>query len=99
MNKSQLIDAIALGADLPKTKAAQVLDVTLDSIIKALIASGAVTIPGFGSFIVKDRAARAGRDPRTGNALHIPAAKVPGFKPGKGLKDAVNGLALTPEKG
>ena len=98
MNKTQLIDAIALGADLSKTKAAQVLDVTLDSIVNALKALEEVRIPKFGSFIVKKRAARAGRDPRTGNPLHIPEANVPGFKPGKELKDAVNGLAVTTEK-
>lgn len=90
MNKTELIDAIASQADLPKAAAARALDAFIDSVTGALKAGDSVTLVGFGTFDVKERAARTGRNPQTGNPISIAAAKVPGFKAGKGLKDAVN---------
>ena len=89
MNKSELIDAIAGSADITKADAARALDATLAAITAALKAGDAVTLVGFGTFSVKERAARKGRNPRTGVAMDIAASKVPDFKAGKGLKDAV----------
>ena len=90
MNKSELIDAIASQADIPKATAARALDAFIDSVTGALKTGDAVTLVGFGTFDVKDRAARTGRNPQTGNPISIAAAKIPGFKAGKGLKVAVN---------
>lgn len=90
MNKSELIDAIANGADISKASAARALDAALDAVTDALRKGDQVTLVGFGSFLVKERAARTGRNPQTGKEISIAAAKVPGFKPGKALKDAVN---------
>lgn len=93
MNKAQLIDAVAEANELPKTKAADVLETILNIIRDALKQDDQVVLAGFGTFAPKKRAARVGRDPRTGSALQIPAAVVAGFKAGKGLKDALNGAA------
>ncbi len=90
MNKTELIDAVAEGADISKAAASRAVDTMLDSISKSLANGDQVTLVGFGTFSVKDRAARTGRNPRTGEPIDIPAAKVPGFKAGKALKDAVN---------
>ncbi len=90
MNKSELIEAIAASADLPKAAAGRALDAMVDSITDALKAEDQVVLVGFGTFTVKDRAARMGRNPQTGAPIQISAAKVPGFKAGKALKDAVN---------
>ena len=90
MNKTELIDAVAEGADISKAAATRAVDTMLDSISKTLANGDQVTLVGFGTFSVKDRAARTGRNPRTGEPIDIPAAKVPGFKAGKALKDAVN---------
>ena len=90
MNKSELIDAIAASADLSKASASNALDATLKAIEAALAKGDQVTLVGFGTFAVKERAARTGRNPQTGAEIQIKAAKVPGFKAGKGLKDAVN---------
>ncbi len=90
MNKTELIDAVAEGADISKAAATRAVDTMLDSISKSLANGDQVTLVGFGTFSVKDRAARTGRNPRTGEPINIPAAKVPGFKAGKALKDAVN---------
>lgn len=90
MNKSELIDAIAASADLSKASASNALDATLKAIEEALSKGDQVTLVGFGTFAVKERAARTGRNPQTGEEIQIKAAKVPGFKAGKGLKDAVN---------
>ncbi len=90
MNKSQLIANIAESADISKSSAGRVLDVVIESITETLQNGDAVQLVGFGSFSVKDRAARTGRNPQTGAEINIPAAKVPGFKAGKALKDAVN---------
>ena len=90
MNKAELIDAVANGADISKADATRAVDAMVDNITGALKKGDQVTLVGFGTFAVKDRAARTGRNPRTGEAINIPASKVPGFKAGKALKDAVN---------
>ncbi len=90
MNKSDLVDAIAKTADLSKAAAVRALDATVDSIKKALKKGDTVSLVGFGTFKVGKRAARNGRNPRTGATIKIKAAKVPKFSAGKGLKDAVN---------
>ncbi len=90
MNKSELIDAIASGADISKASAGRALDAVVDSITESLRKGDPVALVGFGTFSVKDRAARQGRNPQTGATIQIAAARVPGFKAGKGLKEAVN---------
>jgi len=90
VNKSELIDKVAASADIPKAVAGRALDAVLESITGALQEGDSVVLVGFGTFSVKDRAARTGRNPQTGNPIQIPAAKIPGFKAGKALKDAVN---------
>jgi len=90
VNKSDLVDAIAKSADMPKAAATRALDATVDSIKKALKKGDTVSLVGFGTFKVGKRAARNGRNPRTGATIKIKAAKVPKFSAGKGLKDAVN---------
>ena len=90
MNKSDLVDAIAKSADISKAAAARALDSTVESITKALKKGDTVSLVGFGTFKVGKRAARNGRNPRTGETIKIKAAKVPKFSAGKGLKDAVN---------
>lgn len=90
MNKSELIDAIASSADLSKDVAGKALNAVIESITGALKSGDSVSLVGFGTFAVTERPARTGRNPQTGAAMEIAAAKKPGFKPGKGLKDAVN---------
>ena len=90
MNKSDLVDAIAKSADLSKAAAARALDATVDTIKKTLKKGDTVSLVGFGTFKVGKRAARNGRNPRTGVTIKIKAAKVPKFSAGKALKDAVN---------
>jgi DNA-binding protein HU-beta len=90
VNKSELIDAIAAEADISKADAGRALDATLESITGALKEGDSVSLVGFGTFSVKERAARTGRNPQTGEPIKIAAAKTPGFKAGKALKDAVN---------
>ncbi len=90
MNKSDLIDAVADSADISKAAAGRALDGALEAITKALKKGDSVTLVGFGTFTVRKRNARTGRNPRTGEAIKIKASKVPGFKPGKALKDAIN---------
>lgn len=90
VNKSELIDAIAKQADISKAAAGKALDATIESVKQALKQEDTVTLVGFGTFYVGDRAARTGRNPRTGKNIKIKAAKVPKFRAGKGLKDAVN---------
>ena len=89
MNKSELIDSIASGADTSKAVAGRVLDATLAVVTKALKKGETVALVGFGTFSVRKRAARNGRNPRTGATIKIAAAKVPAFKAGKTLKDSV----------
>ena len=90
MNKGELTEAVAARAGLSRSEAAKAVDAVLDSITATLAKGSSVSLVGFGTFSVKARAARAGRNPRTGETIHIPASNVPGFKAGKGLKDAVN---------
>ncbi len=89
MNKSELIDAIAEKGGLSKVDAAKALDATIASITDALKQGDTVTLVGFGTFGVKVRAARTGRNPQTGETLQIKESKVPSFKAGKNLKDSV----------
>jgi len=90
MNKADLVDAVAESADISKAAAARCVDTVFDSITQSLAKGDTVTIVGFGTFTVKARAARTGRNPQTGAAIAIPASNLPGFKAGKALKDAVN---------
>jgi DNA-binding protein HU-beta len=90
VNKSELIDAIADSADISKAAAGRAVDAVVDSITGSLQKGDPVTLIGFGTFSVKDRAARTGRNPQTGAEIQIAAAKIPSFKAGKALKDAVN---------
>ncbi|PWK54484.1 HU family DNA-binding protein [Pleionea mediterranea] len=90
MNKSELIDAIASGADISKAAAGRALDATLDAVTESLRKGDQVALVGFGTFSVKQRAARTGLNPQTKEKIQIPAATVPAFKAGKALKDAVN---------
>lgn len=90
MNKAELIDVIAESADLSKADATRAIEAVLDTITNSLKAGDTVSLVGFGSFVVKARAARIGRNPQTGAAINIAASKVPVFKAGKALKDTVN---------
>jgi len=90
VNKSDLIEHIATQADLSKAAAGRALDAMTGAVRTTLKKGGSVTITGFGTFAVTKRAARSGRNPRTGAAIKIKAAKVPKFRPGKGLRDALN---------
>jgi DNA-binding protein HU-beta len=90
VNKAELIDAIAASADLPKTAAGRALDAIVDSITEALKRGDQVSLVGFGTFTVKHRPAREGRNPQTGATINIKASSVPAFKAGKALKDALN---------
>ena len=90
MNKSELIDRIAEDADISKASAGRALDAALDAITDSLKEADPVSLVGFGTFLVRERAARSGRNPQTGATIQIAAAKVPAFKPGKALKYALN---------
>ncbi|OBT16028.1 DNA-binding protein HU [Vibrio sp. UCD-FRSSP16_10] len=90
MNKTQLIEKIADSADLSKASAGRALDAIVESISESLQSDDQVALVGFGTFSVRTRAARTGRNPKTGDEIQIAEAKVPAFKPGKALKDAVN---------
>jgi DNA-binding protein HU-beta len=90
MNKTELIEQIANSADISKASAGRALDAAIVAVTTSLKKGQTVTLVGFGSFYVGKRAARSGRNPRTGDAIKIKAAKVPKFRAGKGLKDAVN---------
>ncbi|MCK5831001.1 MAG: HU family DNA-binding protein [Methylococcales bacterium] len=90
MNKSELIDAISDASELTKADAGRALDGFLSSVTEALSNGDSVALVGFGTFSVKDRAERKGRNPQTGAEITIKAAKIPSFKAGKSLKDAVN---------
>jgi len=91
VNKSQLIEKIAAGADISKAAAGRALDSLIGSVTEELKDGGQVALVGFGTFSVRDRAARTGRNPQTGATIEIAAAKIPAFKAGKALKDACNG--------
>ena len=90
MNKSDLVDAIADSAGLSKADAGRAVDALVNTVTGALQSGQAVSLVGFGTFSVRDRAARTGRNPRTGETIQIAASKNPAFKAGKALKDAVN---------
>jgi DNA-binding protein HU-beta len=90
VNKTELIDHIAKTADISKAASSRALDAVIGAVKTTLKKNGTVTLVGFGTFSVAKRAARAGRNPKTGEPIKIKSAKVPKFKPGKALKDAVN---------
>jgi len=90
MNKGELIDAVSSSAGLSRADATKAVDAVLDNVTQTLSGGDSVSLVGFGTFSVKERAARTGRNPRTGEPIQIKASKVPGFKAGKALKDAVN---------
>ena len=90
MNKIDIIDQVAKSADISKAAAGRAIEATVTSIKTTLKKGGMVTLVGFGTFYVGKRAARSGRNPRTGAAIKIKAARVPKFRAGKALKDAVN---------
>ncbi len=90
VNKSQLVDQIATDADISKAAAGRALDSFIDAVTSALKDGDSVALVGFGTFSVRERAARTGRNPQTGESIEIAAANIPSFKAGKALKDAVN---------
>jgi DNA-binding protein HU-beta len=90
VNKSELIEAVAASADIPKAAAGRAVDAVIEAVTNALKSDDQVVLVGFGTFSVKERAARTGRNPQTGEPIQIAAAKIPSFKAGKALKDAVN---------
>jgi len=90
VNKSDLIDAVSDSAEISKAAAGRAVDGILAAITNALSQGDQVSLIGFGTFLVRERAARSGRNPRTGETIQISAAKNPSFKAGKALKDAVN---------
>jgi DNA-binding protein HU-beta len=90
VNKTELIDEIAKAADISKASASRALEAVIESVAGTLKQGGSVTLAGFGTFSVTDRAERIGRNPRTREEITIAASKVPKFKPGKALKDALN---------
>ncbi len=90
MNKSELIERISESADIPKAEAGRALDAALDAIADSLKNAEPVTLVGFGTFAVRERGARTGRNPQTGASIQIAAARVPAFKAGKALRDALN---------
>jgi DNA-binding protein HU-beta len=90
VNKSQLVDKIADGAEISKAAAARALDSFISAVTDALKGGDSVALVGFGTFSVRERSARTGRNPQTGKTIQIAAAKVPSFKAGKALKDSVN---------
>lgn len=90
MNKTELIAAVAEKTEVSKKDAEKAVAAVLDTISDAMVSGERVQLVGFGTFEVRERAARTGKNPRTGEAVSIPASKVPAFKAGKGLKDIVN---------
>lgn len=90
MNKAELIEAVAEQTDMSKADAGRAVDAIVNTITDAMKKQDDVSLIGFGTFTVRDRAARSGRNPQTGETIQIAAAKVPAFKAGKALKDAVN---------
>jgi DNA-binding protein HU-beta len=90
MNKAQLVDAVAEAADISKASAARSVDATMQAITDGLKQGDTVSITGFGNFSVRERAARTARNPRTGESVDVAASRLPVFKAGKALKDAVN---------
>ena len=89
MTKSDLIDKVATEAKIPRAAAERALNSFTASITDVLKQGGKITLPGFGTFLTSNRSARKGRNPRTGEEIDIPAVRIPKFKAGKGLKDAI----------
>jgi DNA-binding protein HU-beta len=89
MNKTELIETVAQASDLSKAAAGKAVDAVLDAVSKALKGGETVVLTGFGTFSVRERPARTGHNPKTGEAMEIKASKAPVFKAGKTLKDAV----------
>lgn len=89
MNKTDLVNAVVEKSDLSKKDAAEAVDAVFDSVMDSLTKGEKVQLIGFGNFEVRERSARKGRNPQTGEEIEIPASKVPAFKPGKALKDSV----------
>ena len=90
MNKTELTEAVASAADLSKASAGRAVEAVIEAITNTLKSGDQVAVTGFGTFLVRESGARTGRNPRTGELMEIKASKVPSFKAGKGLKDAVN---------
>ncbi len=90
MNKAELVDFIAQRANLTRTEAARSLEAVIEAVTTTLQRDDEVSLVGFGTFAASQRAGRTGRNPRTGSAIDIPSAKVPKFRPGKALRDALN---------
>ena len=90
MNKNDLVDMVAEAAGLSKADAARAVEAFTGTVANALKSGDSVALVGFGTFEVRSRSARTGRNPQTGGTIEIPASKAPAFKPGKALKDAVN---------
>ena len=90
MTKAELVDEVALSSELARTHAEVILDAVFDSIVEALCAGDKVELRGFGSFRVRRRGSRAGRNPRTGAGVVVPAKALPRFKPGKELRELIN---------
>ena len=89
MNKTELVEVVSSKAEITKAEANKVVTITLDAIVNGIVSDGKVILPGFGTFETRQRSARAGRNPRTGEVIKIKATKAPAFKPGKGMKDAI----------
>ncbi len=98
MNKSELIDAVAEHSGLTKADTTKALNSLIDTLSNAMKRGDDVVLVGFGTFHVKERAARTGRNPKTGETLEIAASKVPSFRAGKSLKEAVNVVEAKPAK-
>ena len=96
MNKSELVEAVAASANLSKVQAGEAVDAVINTIYAQVKKGEKVTIPGFGTFERRSRAARTARNPRTGEAIKVKAAKVPAFKVGATFKDVVNGTKAAP---
>ena len=89
MNKTELVEVVSSKAEITKAEALRVVNAVFDGINEGMKADGKVVLPGFGTFEVRSRTARVGRNPRTGEQIKIKASKVPAFKPGKGMKDNI----------
>ena len=89
MNKKELIEVVSSKAEITKAEAGRVVNAVFDGITEGLNADGKVVLPGFGTFEVRSRTARVGRNPRTGDKIKIEASRVPAFKPGKAMKESV----------
>ncbi len=98
MNKTELIEVVSSKAEITKAEAANVINATFDAINEGLVSDGKVVLVGFGTFEVRTRSARVGRNPRTNEQIKIAASRVPAFKPGKAMKESVNKKAKAKKK-